>query len=512
MDRLKVLALYLPQFHETEHNNLWWGEGFTDWTAAKMGEPLFEGHKQPIVPQGSNYYNLLKKETMEKQAKLARKYDIDGFVFYHYYFGKGRYELEKPAENLLKWRDIDMPFCFSWANQSWVRTWSKITGNVWGEKLENIDKDDTDGVLIRQEYGSEEEWKKHFLYLYDFFVDDRYIKIDGKPVFIFWDPVSIPCIKEMISCWNKLAIERGLNGLYYIGNRIYSNEIGFEAIMLNEGGISLKEMHRKGEVENRNGVRCFDYKKYLDTVVKTRPINNVKTYFNVCVGHDSTPRRGKDGECIVNRKPELFGEYFEKLLIKSMYYGSEFLFINAWNEWGEGMHLEPDEEDGENYLEAIRIAKKNVRKYSEEEIKVIGKQIEDGLSNYDEQSFLLAKFQNYTKVYSKWIDSLESKGCVFRDFLEEHKINRIAIYGYYDMGRKLAQRLYKEGFEVSFAIDQTVGSTTEGISVFRPEDNYPEVDCIIVTAFDPDEIREFLIRRGRKEKIYTMIEILNFEF
>ena len=125
MDKIKTIAMYLPQFHETPENNKWWGEGFTEWTAVTKAEKLFEGHNQPREPLSNNYYNLLDRKAMEQQAGLAKQYGLDGFCFYHYYFKNGKKVLERPAENLLKWKELDMPFCFCWANEGWARTWSR---------------------------------------------------------------------------------------------------------------------------------------------------------------------------------------------------------------------------------------------------------------------------------------------------------------------------------------------------------------------------------------------------
>ena len=134
---MKTIAMYLPQFHRVKENDAWWGEGYTEWTAVKNAKPLFEGHNQPRVPLHENYYNLLEKSTMEEQAELAQQYGVDGFCFYHYYFKDGRKILEKPAENLLNWTDIKLPFCFCWANETWARTWSNVGNkNSWNEQLE----------------------------------------------------------------------------------------------------------------------------------------------------------------------------------------------------------------------------------------------------------------------------------------------------------------------------------------------------------------------------------------
>ena len=137
MDRIRTLAMYLPQFHKTRENDEWWGSGFTDWTTVRSAEKLFGGHNQRREPLNDYYYDLLEKSTMQWQAKTAAEYGINGFCFYHYYFKRGRRVLEKPAENLLEWTDISMPFCFCWANETWARTWSNVTyANAWSEKFE----------------------------------------------------------------------------------------------------------------------------------------------------------------------------------------------------------------------------------------------------------------------------------------------------------------------------------------------------------------------------------------
>ena len=153
----KIISMYLPQFHRVKENDEWWGEGFTEWTAVKQADSLFDGHYQPRIPLNGNYYDLLDKETMQWQADLMKKYGIDGQCIYHYWFKEGRQILEKPAQNLLKWTDIDMPFCFCWANESWARTWSGLKNtNAWSAKQEPKKQGDHNGLLLEQYYGTEE--------------------------------------------------------------------------------------------------------------------------------------------------------------------------------------------------------------------------------------------------------------------------------------------------------------------------------------------------------------------
>ena len=260
----KILAVYLPQFHETPDNNLWWGEGFTDWQSVKTAEPLFTMHNQPRVPLESQYYDLSQKETMMNQAQLAKKYGIDGFCFYHYYFENGKRELEKPAENLLKWKDIDMPFCFNWASESWIRSWSKICGNVWAEKYEK--EDNLGSVLAKQNYGTEREWVNHFNYLLPFFQDSRYIRIDNRPVFIFYSPDDIAVLHEMIACWRELAEKAGLKGLYLIGAHMNAADRSLDAAIVYEPRNAINKLNLQGKVKLNNNVRCFEYESLWDDI------------------------------------------------------------------------------------------------------------------------------------------------------------------------------------------------------------------------------------------------------
>ena len=195
---MKIIAFYLPQFHNIPENDEWWGNGFTEWTNVKKAKPIFEGHQQPKVPLNNNYYNLLDDNVKVWQADLAKKYGVYGFCYYHYWFN-GKMLLEKPMEQMLENKEVDIPFCISWANEPWTKAW------VGDEKK----------MLIAQEYGQEEEWKEHFMYLLPFFKDERYIKKDGKPFFIFYRPDIVPCMKEMIDLWNRLAKENGLNGISF---------------------------------------------------------------------------------------------------------------------------------------------------------------------------------------------------------------------------------------------------------------------------------------------------------
>lgn len=356
---MKYIALYLPQYHSFPENDEWWGNGYTEWNAVKRGIPLFKGHNQPRVPLNGKYYDLIEDgyETLKWQGDLAKRYGIYGFCFYQYWFC-GHLLMEKPAEILLKNSDININFCFSWANETWTRTW-------YGKENE---------VLIEQTYGTEADWIKHFEYLLPFFLDKRYIKVNGKPMFCIYRAQDIECLPEMLNTWNNLAKQAGLPGLHIVaGNtaRGCDKRNIADAYYNFEPGLTIaKGWH--GLVKERTlflgrikkTINRHFHMKFIETKVdanKLLPYINSdqirktfknNTYLGAFPQWDNTPRRGCRGLVYVNTTPS----FFEKQLtrIKEISEENSFVFINAWNEWGEGCYLEPDERNKYNYLEVIR--------------------------------------------------------------------------------------------------------------------------------------------------------------
>ena len=208
--RTKVLAIYLPQFHRIPENDEWWGEGFTEWTNVKRGRPFYPGHYQPREPLGDNYYDLSDLKVLEKHTKMAAKAGIYGFCFYHYY-SQGNKLLEMPIENYRDNSKEKFPYCLIWANQTWARTWYRAkTGNK---------------VLWKQNYGEQNEWENHFLYLLSFFRDERYIKVGNKPVYIIYLPQDIHYKQPMFELWDSMAKVNGFDGLYLIAmNTCYGKD------------------------------------------------------------------------------------------------------------------------------------------------------------------------------------------------------------------------------------------------------------------------------------------------
>ena len=505
----QILAVYLPQFHETKDNNLWWGEGFTDWETVKTAEAYFPGHNQPRVPRNQHYYDLSQKEVLETQARLAAEYGVGGFCFYHYYFKDGKKELELPAENLLKWKDIKMPFCFNWASESWIRSWSRFTGNVWAEKYERQETDGAgsiSGILAEQDYGNEEDWAKHFAYLLPFFQDDRYIKKDGRPVFIFYSPNDIKPLGEMTECWRRLARKAGIDDLYLIGSRLSAPNPYLDAAIIYEPRNSINTLNAGGEAGIREGVRCFDYERIWECINASQPVYGFKTYFCGVSGYDDTPRRGTSGECLINAAPDIFERQLKALVQKSINAENEFLFVNAWNEWGEGMYLEPDMTDGYGYLKAIKNVvnasyhweKTDVKEEAQEAVKAEMKALNDNVQ----------KFKSLFELIDRWLFLEQERRVNFKRYFQDRGNHTVAIYGMAALGKHVLIQLKREGIAPLFGIDRYVGQFGEDFKIFRPEEEFPAVDAVIITAYDADSIGRQLKDRC-EGKMITLCEVID---
>lgn len=365
MGKIKIIANYLPQFHVTRENSQWWGEGYTDWEAVKKATPVYEGQIQPREPYNNYYYDLSQKESLKWQAELASEYGIYGFGIYHYWFNSDTNILSKPAEILLDNKDIDINYLFIWDNATWKRTWSNVKGyaNDWVHT--NEDSDGTNGVLAELSYGCEVDWKKHFDYLLPFFKDDRYIKINNKPVFTFFNQYNdTEKIQAMISYWNKLAIQSGFEGVYVIGrydgsdkstlDYEYTYEPSYSAFLNKTIAEKIKNKF-KTKILKMKGIDYYQYDKVWGSIIEfAKKSAGKKIYYGGICAYDDTPRRGKNAKIILNSTPEKFRKYLKSLTDISLSQGKEYLFLTAWNEWGEGAYLEPDVENEFKYLEAVR--------------------------------------------------------------------------------------------------------------------------------------------------------------
>ncbi|UOE55160.1 glycosyltransferase WbsX family protein [Cytobacillus oceanisediminis] len=353
----KVLAFFLPQFHQIPENDKWWGEGFTEWTNVKKSVPLFQNHQQPRIPEKENYYNLLDKDIQEWQSEIALKNGVGGFCYYHYWFN-GKKLLEKPAEQMLDNKKITIPFCFSWANEPWTRAW------------DGKDKE----ILMPQEYGEEEDWEQHFEYLLPFFKDERYIKQGNKPLFLIYRLSSIKNHEGMLKYWNYRAKQEGFEGLHIISmltsfdNKDANSEnisgfVEFEPMYtikhylpLHTQGVRFAKKKILSKFNEKNSLDILEYKTVWDRILERQnhDLNGKKIYKGAFVGWDNSPRKGTKALIINDSNPMDFQKYFGAQLQKALNNNEEFLFINAWNEWAEGTYLEPDKKFGNAYLQVIK--------------------------------------------------------------------------------------------------------------------------------------------------------------
>lgn len=360
---MKLISFYLPQFHEIPENNDAWGNGFTEWTNVKKAFPLYRGHRQPRVPFQDNYYNLLDESVMRWQADLANKAGIYGFCFYHYWF-LGRMVLEKPVENLLKNKDIPLNYCFAWANEPWTKTWHGAGGNK--------------EILIPQTYGREDEWRRHYDYFRPFFFDGRYIKKDDRPVLLIYRLKNIPLFNRMLQHWNQWAVEDGFDGIFLISmnvcrepvekSRWVNGTVDFEpnktkSERLNQIERAIQPKAKETFFWNRWAVRSIDYDKINKEMLRVHhERNHFRTAF---VDYDDSPRRCERAVITRGSSPRKFGRYLKKIMEQSKKEKNSFVFINAWNEWGEGNYLEPDTRYGYAYLNQIKKLKHRRRRKDE---------------------------------------------------------------------------------------------------------------------------------------------------
>lgn len=365
-DQIKCIAYYLPQYHPVKENDEWWEKGFTEWTNVTKAKPLFNGHNQPRYPADLGYYDLRLQEVREQQAAMAKEYGVDGFCYYHYWFGNGKQLLERPINEVIASGKPDFPFMLCWANESWKGVWF---GASKGK------------LLIEQQYPGKEDYVSHFNYLLKAFEDKRYIRIDGKPVFHVYRPAGIPDIKLFVDTFQELAIKAGLKGLYLLASNCHKEwipeQFGFDGMVSNNfhrlrvelsspviknkasvlGRIEnrIKMALDNTDVEARTKPIVVDYSKMIEIVDKWPDVDF--DYFpQIMPDWDNSARAGSKSLILRGSTPELWAKHIKDACnyVKRYEGDRKIIFIKSWNEWAEANYLEPDQKFGKKYLEVLQ--------------------------------------------------------------------------------------------------------------------------------------------------------------
>lgn len=360
----KIIAMYLPQYHEIPENNEFWGKGFTDWVTVKNAKPLYYGHNQPRVPLNNNYYDLSLKDNVEWQCKLAKDYGIDGFGIYHYWFNNEKNILTKPAEIILENKDINMDYFFAWDNANWKRSWSNVAGNDWAPAMDKKPKKGEPIILIPYILGEEKDWENHYSCLKPYFQDNRYIRKDNKPIFIIFNYDEQ--IGRMCTHWDKLAKQDGFEGMYFIFRygeqyNIPAKEHVFKYEPLFSGWNKIPPIYVRAINKLRRllgikyGPRKFNYDEVWRSILENTRNESRNDFFSgAFVTYDDTPRRGLRGTVVTESTPEKFKNYLLQLVAICKQQEKEYIFLTAWNEWGEGAYLEPDTNRRYEYIEMVK--------------------------------------------------------------------------------------------------------------------------------------------------------------
>ena len=375
--KIRSIAIHLPQFHPIPENDTWWGKGFTEWTNVAKAKPLFNGHYQPHLPADLGFYDLRLEEARDAQAAMAKAYGIYGFCYYHYWFN-GKKLLNKPVDEIIATGKPDFPFMLCWANENWTRRW---------DGLENE-------ILLKQDYNPEDDLL-HIQHLHQYFKDPRYIRVHNKPFFIIYKPNLFPDIKSTVALWRAEARRLGIGELYlgymnspYTVDNLEVFDECFDAAiefsvhgyrkgkpLLVDEKISVKSFVPKVKRMVNYGIQTTlfnkkpppwiqSYKEYIKGYLNQfDPPPGFKLYPSVFPGWDNSARKGKKSTIFLGNHPSVYEAWLKKVVDNFQPYSEEenFVFINAWNEWAEGNHLEPCQKWGTQYLEATKRALDSVQ-------------------------------------------------------------------------------------------------------------------------------------------------------
>lgn len=345
----RAIAFYLPQYFPIPENDEWWGPGFTEWTNTARARRLFPGHQQPTLPGELGFYDLRVPETRQAQSDLAREYGVEAFAYWHYWFGHGSRILERPFQEVLASGAPEISFCLAWANQTWSGIWHGAE----------------DRVLRQQLYPGAEDDRAHFATILPALRDERYLRVDGRPVFYVFRPEELPDAAAFVDRWQAMARAAGLPGLYLVaemsdllgtGPRYVGGEAdGFDASVYmrlparNEGAWRFR---MRAIRKSLGGPEIYPYSETIAARSKSGPSLQPCVYPN----WDNTPRSGRGGLVLTGATPAKFRRNVEDAVVTlaDRPFEHRLLWVKSWNEWAEGNHLEPDLTHGRAWLEALR--------------------------------------------------------------------------------------------------------------------------------------------------------------
>lgn len=342
-ERVRAIAFYLPQYHAIPENDAWWGEGFTEWTNVRRARPLYAGHRQPRVPADLGYYDLGMAEAREAQAELAARHGLSAFCYYYYWFN-GKRLLERPLLDVLARGRPEFPFCVCWANENWTRRWDGFEGQV----------------LIGQHYGPEDD-RRFMEALLPVFEDPRYVRVSGRPLLLLYRAQLLPDLKGTVETWRRVCRQGGGGEPYLVSVQSVDTDFladprdfGFDAAVEFPPHGGAVPMAAPPGFDESAGGRFFDYVRTAERFASRR-LPPYPLFRTVMPSWDNSPRRGVRGFIFRDSSPAVYQRWLEAMVsqTRQLRHGDErIVFVNAWNEWGEGNYLEPDQDHGHEYLRA----------------------------------------------------------------------------------------------------------------------------------------------------------------
>ena len=376
--KARVIAFYLPQFHPVECNDLYWGKGFTEWRNVAMARSLFPGHYQPRYPADLGYYDLRVPEIRDEQADLANAAGVEGFCYWHYWFREGREVLERPFDEVVRLKKPDLPFCLGWANHSWrTNTWTKVNNKPSAQKM-----------IFEQEYLGSADNEAHFYRLLDAFKDERYIRVENKLLFVIYDLPGFKGFEQLKTQWNALAQQNNLPGFYFVSHtttvghisnptlsgleRMVENSIktafdlgadGVETVNMRYAEfLAYGRLHKISATIGRKLLGGLFIEKYdFDHIIRHIIIEanqRANVFPEIVDGNDRSPRAGRNAIIYHDVTPDIFYREAKEAVecVAHKDFDHRLVFLNSWNEWGEGMYMEPDMRYGKGFIEALRSA------------------------------------------------------------------------------------------------------------------------------------------------------------